>query len=274
MLQGSRLFVACALISTLVACRGRESRPSPSPLPMPVTLVGEVDDTLERPLAGAVVVVEGTPDSTAETDSSGHFTVTATVPPGTPVVLRATRDGYAPARRTLTPAGQGFTTPRQPFVLEPAEPLDLTGEYTLVLTADDTCGSLPQVARQRTYDASITRNASATSFTIRLSTATSFFDNLGSVWARIALNFVRIPLYRPVDLLDEAPLVELFGDSYVSIWGSGSTDTTQADRVIAAAFDGSIGYCPPRLSRIGEPMCAAPESRCTSKAHRLVLSRR
>jgi hypothetical protein len=85
-------------------------------------------------------------------DASGHFSYDGTF--SMPVTLRATKDGYAtatvPARavadgRAYASFQLGSVTP----------PVAIAGSYTLTITADSACTTLPDDVRARTYRATV-----------------------------------------------------------------------------------------------------------------------
>jgi hypothetical protein len=90
------------------------------------------------------------------------------------LTLVASKDGYWPETWNFPPAGRpveggtwGFG-----FSLEPLAPsANLAGEYTLTLTTDNACATLPEEARTRTYTASIVSRWRATTFVGTLSDA-------------------------------------------------------------------------------------------------------
>jgi hypothetical protein len=266
----SRMMMACTVIASLTACNERQLPAPPSSLPVAVTVTGYVRDTARRPVAGASVVLEAQPGSPAITDTTGQFTLSGTVPGDTPVAVSATGDGYAPARRTLGFPNAGVTLPNVDLTLVPSEPLDLSGEHTMVIVAADSCGALPPIARQRTYEAVITRHSNLTSFTIALGGA-RLVPAPSNLLGRSALDFVALDLYVAFDEVDGTDLVEDLGASFVTIGGRAFANATRADRVIEATFNGTISYCPETSSPLA---CAVAQMSCTSTSHRVILSRR
>jgi hypothetical protein len=142
------------------------TQPTPAtvaPAQRETTIEGTVTDTAFRPLAGVrVEVVDGPRAGTlATTDNSGRFSMPGPFSAGS-ITLAASKDGYVRSTQSLTlkewPAGVTFwlelTTPS----------VNITGEYTLTLTADSTCTpptwespgwGLPDVAQTRAYTATI-----------------------------------------------------------------------------------------------------------------------
>lgn len=263
--------MACAAIAALAACNDRQLPAPPSSLRVTVTLTGFVRDTARRPVAGASVVLETQPGSPAVTDVTGAFTLSGTVPGGTPVALTATRDGYVTAYAWLAaPYAEVTLLPNVDLTLVPAEPLDLSGEHTLTVVAAGACGALPPVARRRTYDASITRHSNLTSFTIVLGGAVFERDPV-NLLGRTAVNFVTFDFYAAFDEIDGTDLLEDLGGSSVTIWGRAVANATPADRVIDATFDGTISYCS-ETSDSGA--CTVPATACTSTSHQAILARK
>ena len=69
------------------------------------------------------------------------------------VQIRASKDDYAPANGSLFVASHLSLN----LAIVPVRQTDITGEYVLVITADSSCTSLPDDARQRRYTARITQ---------------------------------------------------------------------------------------------------------------------
>ena len=181
--------LAAVVLLFAVACEDGKSpvQPTPStpvsPQPAPplvFSLSGSVQDTASRPLAGArVEVIAGDRSGTFETtDSNGRFKMPGTFT-GT-VTLAGSKDGYHQEWQTL-PYPQ--TLRRLPSVpenlnlwtnlsLQPdGPPANIAGEYTLTITADRSCATLPDEVRTRTYSATIVPGGRPTAFQGRVSGA-------------------------------------------------------------------------------------------------------
>jgi hypothetical protein len=184
--------------------------------------------------------------------------------------VRATGEGYAP---TSSPWGfprAGLFLPNVSLTLAPAQPLQLAGEHTMTVVAADSCGALPPIARQRTYDAVIAPSSNPTSFSMVLGGA-ALSPTPTNLIGRSALNFVAVDLYAGFDEVDGTEIVEDLGGSSLTIWGRATANATPGDRVIEATFNGTISYCP---QTSGPPVCVAPVIGCASTSHRVILSRK
>ena len=118
------------------------------------TLFGYVSDTAFRPVGGASVEIMTGPEAGLVTvsDATGRFEYDRHV--SIPSTVRAVKDGYAMGTSTSVPmtdgrAYVGFTLAS----LNP--PVAVAGSYTLTITADSACGSLPDDVRTRSYPATI-----------------------------------------------------------------------------------------------------------------------
>jgi hypothetical protein len=267
---GSRMLMAGAVIATLAACNERPLPAPPSSLPVAVTLTGFVQDTARRPVAGASVVLDMHPGSAVVTSTSGAFTVSGSVPGATEVAVRATRDGYVPATTTLGFAREGLYLPNVVLTLVPAEPLDVSGAYTMEVVAADSCGMLAPIARRRTYDAVVAQYGDLTSFTMSLSGA-ALSPDPSTLQGRTALNFVSFDMHVAFDVVEGIELVEDMGGSSVTFWGRATANVVPADRVIEADFNGTISYC---SETSGPPVCIVAPTECASTSHRVILTRK
>jgi hypothetical protein len=109
-----------------------------------------------------VEVIDARVGTVATTDEHGHYYMPGTFT-GT-ITLMASKDGYVSQTRTWTPPP--LRAPGPPVVefkgsvsfyleLPGQSPADIAGVYTLTLTADRACTSLPTEARTRTYTATM-----------------------------------------------------------------------------------------------------------------------
>src|SRR5262249_20803676 len=135
---------------------GKEQSPAqPTPAPPSVhtafSVSGSVIDTALRPLADVrVEVVDGPGTGAVATtgplgtyNRSGTFSDTLTV--------QASKDGYATSTTRLPITNDGGRAYLS-FALDPSAPsADISGDYTLTVTADSSCMGLPEAARVRTY---------------------------------------------------------------------------------------------------------------------------
>jgi hypothetical protein len=155
-------------------------------------------------------------------------------------------------------------------------PADIAGVYTLTLTADNACTSLPAQLRNRTYTATIVPNGRSR-FTAKLSDA--------------RFHSIPCPPGRPLETCTHDRIgIGLAGD-YASIsigvieeLGEGGFLTFQATTAgtfgptgISAPLGGEISYCPaePVLIDQGTWWCAVDAGVvCDSRDHQLTLTRR
>jgi hypothetical protein len=151
LLRAASTVAAMAIVTSCSpTAPGHTSEPSPTGL----SLFGKVVDNAGRLLPGArVEVVTGQGMGTSVvTNEVGRYQLPSTL--GGTISVRASKEGYESSAYT-------FDLPRSSptdFVLHFLGPsLDVAGNYTVTFTAAATCTELPQEARVRTYQASITR---------------------------------------------------------------------------------------------------------------------
>jgi Carboxypeptidase regulatory-like domain len=142
----------------LMGCDGSSSRSLPTQ-PSAVTppagpeTTGLVTDSAFRPLAGARVEVLDGPQAGASTltDTRGAFRFAAVFAAGTR--FRATKEGHVMATETWA-----VNCPSCGITLRLASDrasIDMTGQYTLTLAADNTCTEPTGDLRSRTYAATV-----------------------------------------------------------------------------------------------------------------------
>jgi hypothetical protein len=283
-------FAAIGLAGAALLLLGCGTAPSPVQPTPPVVAVpvvtqqfrleGGVSDTAWRALGDVRVQVLNGPraGTVATTDEHGHFSM-----PGTfsgPITLEASKDGYR--SRTNNWPSPGRVPPADVeyvgmwFYLQPLGPsANVAGEYTLTLTAADSCTNLPNEARTRTYTATITA-VSETSFAVRLSGA-RFYSSYSRATVVVAGDFAGILAASSDRGQNESGpgIVEQLGEStFVSIEGGGGTSFGPTGMTVA--FDGYFEYCPVEPAIIGDlPRCpSSSRIQCDSHDHRLTLVRR
>jgi hypothetical protein len=251
---------------------------APTPQPTATGVRGWVSDTAFRIIEGATVEVVDGPHAglSATSDSTGQVSFNGSFDIGT--VFRATKEGYLTTTGTVNsscatcPKWIAFTM----GVLAP--PASIAGDYTLTLIADRTCADLPAEARMRTYTAAITPVESAnrpanTYFDVDVSGAT-LLTGYDKFWIGVAGNYLSISLDWEGPILVE----ELAANTYVAFGGWATTTLgTAAATTISTAFDGVIDYCELRAPMGTFYSCTAAavaHAQCTSKNHRIVLTRR
>ena len=277
------LLLACLLLMTgtgLAGCSDSSSPSAPTTAPTlfqrPVTLLrGVVSDTAFRPLAGARIEIVGGPESGAWTtaNAEGAFAFTSSTIDDTTQV-RAALDGYLPATQTVL----SFYSPNYYAYFNlalPVRPVSLAGEYTLTFQADSACTDLPIEMRTRIYTATVTSdNASVPSNTwfYAVLGGAKFIADKASFSIGVAGDYIA--------LQDEEPWIveEVASNTYLAIGGLAAATVGPAFSTISAPFDGSIEYCERQSPILTHGSCDTPgaraHARCTSKKHRLTLTRR
>jgi hypothetical protein len=280
-----RLILVLGIVSGVWACdRGSSSPSTPSPVPSPAPqpavlrpISGYVYDTAFRPVAGASVqLVDGPQAGTMTTsDASGHFSYDGTF--SMPVRLQAAKDGYT----TATVAAQALTDGRAyaGFQLgSVTPPVAIGGSYTLTITADSACTTLPDDVRTRTYRAAViaatnTRAPTGTSFNGTVAGA-QFAPYANLFWVGVFGDYVS------TSTIGEGPsIVEQVGPNrYIAFMGEAGLSVGSASTsTISAPFKGTIEYCELK-SAIGQyydcsPELAAVREECTSNNGQLTLTR-
>src|SRR5262245_46266110 len=239
------------------------------PAPANVGSVGGfVLDTAFRPLAGAgVEVLTGVDASLSTTaNAEGHFFLAGRFDATT--VFRAFVNGHDSV--TETPR---FSSPGgQPWIIFWLEPLggavNIAGDYTLTLTADDACVGLPDEVRTRSYTATVALTPVAhipkdTHFSVTVHGTASgpqSFPSIGVAGQDLGFD--------SSDNDDGIPmLVEQVGpDAYLRYRPYNGLAGTRVDETVPAistSFDGTIEYS-----------AAATHLQCQSAHHRLLMTRR
>jgi hypothetical protein len=285
----------------LAGCGTPQSATSPSSLASPSSSVAStaprdvipaplahVMDTALRRVAGArVEIVTGPQAGTVlTTDADGLFTLTG--PFRTDDVFRASAPGFVTATqgfKTSSPNG----VPWLLFYLAPeTAPVNLAGDYTLTMVADDSCGDLPSELRSRTYAATVTpkpgpAGSSDTWFGVTVN-GVSTFANLNGFEIGVAGNTLGFWL----DGSHDPTLVERLDTTTYAAYSGIGWVTVDPNRLstISVAFEGWVEYCvmpSPMagnyyscgMSGFGEPIPGASLQRvhCESPRQQLVLTR-
>jgi Carboxypeptidase regulatory-like domain len=232
----------------------------PGPLPRPISVSGTVVDTAHRNLSGARVEVMGgsRAGTVVTTGDNGRFLLPEKLEP--PFTFAVTKDGYMSTTRSYSPSF------RPPFEAEGVDfwielsslgpVVNLSGTYTLTLTADDrACRALPAEARTRTYAATILSTPKPTDFRVTLSGG-QFFSRYDSFGGQTAGDFVRFDVYRYIDEPEPAIVEQVQDGAYLAILGAAPTSAEPSGIVaITVPFDGSFDYCPGQVTptRIAAP---------------------
>ena len=241
-------------------------------------MYGYVADTLLHPLAGATVEVLDGPQAGVVVTSSatGAFQLNGTFDDATR--FRASKAGLVAATGTLAPKcptcnGRSLTF----YLTVEAAPVSIAGDYTLTLTADPACLSLPADVRTRTYAATISPatsgNTPANSVFWATVSGGSFLQD--DNWFQVGVAGADIG----IELRGEGPsVVEDMGTHrYVAFEGRADVRVaTSVVSTITAPFDGSIDYCELKSDIGSYYNCveATANVPCTSKSHLLTLTRR
>jgi hypothetical protein len=237
-----------------------------------------VSDTAFRIIEGATVEVVDGPHAglSATSDSTGQVSFNGSFDLGT--VFRATKEGHLTTTGTVNsscatcPKWIAFTM----GVLAP--PANIAGDYTLTLIADSTCADLPPDARTRSYTAAVTPVVSPdrpvnTYFDVNVSGA-PLLTGYKKFWIGVAGDYLSISLDWEGPILVE----ELAANTYVAFGGWATTTLgSAAVTTISTSFDGVIDYCElrsPMSTFYSCPAAAVAHAQCTSKNHRITLTRR
>ena len=254
----------------------------PAPPPLSVTQVtGYVSDTAFRALAGVrVAVLDGRQAGVAATsDAGGRFSLSGEFDDATR--FHASRDDLPGATLTLAQRCPTCAGPRFLYfrlaVFDP--PANVAGDFALTFTADVSCASLPAEARERTYAVTIAATPdplvpAGTLFRVVIGGAPVVAGNDGFP-VGVAGNYVNLEVWN-----GEGPgIVErLAPRTYVGLFGHAATTISTPDTTISSSFDGTIEYCVATGDGTPAYGCTSlPTDRreqCTSKNHRLTLTRR
>jgi hypothetical protein len=278
--------IAIACLSLFAAC----SAPAPTsptqttaaPRIVTLTLDGWVFDTVGRPVPGATVeMIDGVPAGLAIIPGdSGSFSwgdVTLTVGR---TKIGASKDGYATTLIDGPPHARTAIT----LALLTA-PVIRPGEYTMSFVADSAC-DLPELARTRTYSATVTLPRGDVNLPLNVALSGASFvvgediSPTNSVSMHVAGDFVTIVL-DPYDFggyiterVAPATYVQLVGSVAGSVGASGAS---------SLPFDGTFYYCVKQSDTLTAPPLEGPfgcrtndlvYTSCQSKNHRVTLTRR
>ncbi len=273
-----------------VACASCGSSPS-APLPPQRIVSGSVQDASFRPIAGAQVAIVGTTLSTV-TSANGSYELMGGI--ASPLTVRVAKEGYVTETRAAdwptctTPPGTSVPLcPARMVMVVTLESLgqavDISGDYTMTLTADSACQDLPAEARSRTFTASIVPHG-ATGTRYFVTVQASSLRGSAAFEAGVTGDFLALRFNLDPGLIDRiAP------DTYFQAGGGASATVTPGASLIAATFDGLLEYCRlkdsstdpvngcgPGSSALAEPTPSQPVNfaSCQSRNHRLTFTRR
>jgi hypothetical protein len=252
-------------------------------LPTRTTLNGVVSDTAFRRLAGARIEITNGPEAGAWTTTNAEgqfsfiFTSTSTSSPFDDTTqVRAAVDGYLAATQTVR-CGRCPNYYAYFNLALTVPPVSIAGDYTLTFVADSACTDLPAEVRTRSYTATLTASSDLsyppnTLFDVIVG-GVPFFSGLDYFWIGVAGDYLAFNMEE-----GEGPwLVEEFAsNTYVAIGGVAAATVGPAFSRITAPFAGSIEYCELQSPMTMYYRCDVPiaRARCTSKDHRLTLTRR
>jgi hypothetical protein len=245
--------------------------PTPGP-----ALTGLVTDSALRPLAGAKVeVIEGALAGTsAVTDATGWFQLNGPFEAGTRV--RAAIPGHVFSEVTVL-----SNCPLCPLMFRLAidhPSIDVTGQYTLTLSADPACTELPRELASRSYSATVIRSAppdwpAGTSFSVRVSDSAVLND-----FSQFAIHTAGDYVTFFFEDRDGPALIEqVSATEYLAFSGvGGATAESSGVSTISASFNGYIHQCSqPSLPFSWHDCGEAPGHRgCHSRNNRLTFTRR
>jgi hypothetical protein len=284
-----------ALVVTAIACGGTDPPHERIPLPDPSslsdsvrqqTVAGSVQNTAFESIAGARITIAGTSLS-AVTDAGGRFQLQGSIDPK--ATIQVAKEGYVTQSREVSwvacvatpePCRQGHVI----VILNTLAPaIDITGDYTLRIVADTTCGELPGDARDRTYTASIASvHRDNTSLEVTIRGASLYASGSSVFYAGVAGD--RFSLRLDGSWVDQAFMEEVARNTYVGYSGFAAATVAPRASTISATLDGSITACrtsepliEPSYSCVnaipGQPL-SRPDTHvaCYSKNHRMVFS--
>jgi hypothetical protein len=250
--------------AALAGCADSRTSTNPTPPPVAVAITGTVADSLDRPVSGARVEVRAAPPVVVFTDGAGAFTASASAPPGIPLPLEVTKDRYLPFAMTLAIDALGRTNSAA-VRLNPASPFELTGRYTMTVTASASCTGLPAAARARSYGVTASHRPppSRSTFNAYLDGATFLYEPVvtGSTTVDGFTIELLVP-FTPVDAFTQSLTEELADGSVVMLSGRVVGDIRENGAVLSGPLQGRIESC-----RGGA--CVA----CQATDHQLTLQR-
>ena len=241
-------------------------------------------DTAYRPLAGArIEVVDGASAGvSAVSDADGQFALSGRFTAATQ--FRATREGHESRTQPWNCSvavclGANNAQPWLGFYLTVLEPtVNIAGDYALTFIADSACTDLPEIARRRSYRATVTARpadgrSTVPGFDLKADGA-KFVGTLDAF--PIGAAGARLSLW--LHARHDPAIVEDLGENtYLGF--SGTAQATAAnDGIIAitTAFDGWIEHvvlASPLGSWYFPQAPALSKATCDSSNHRVILTR-
>ena len=254
-----RTLALIGIVSSIACSSPTTSTPTPTPTPAILAVSGSVSDVLHRRVANVRIEVVSGPQKGTVTfsDDAGNFAIEPKLSPLSRI--QASKQGYVDSVQVVS--GTGPTVDVK-FLLSSANPpLDWRGTYDVTLTADATCTELPEIARRRTYTATV-------GATVVFSGA-RFGSSGGFDWNTMYV-------FQVDDYVDmwaqDPPLVELLPDNTFFMLYGGATGTVTREGAHLTMY-GGISYCP-KLSDGQNLSCAEPPTICVSNRHQMTMTRR
>ena len=273
-------------------CSGNQSALSPTaptavtPAASAVTVTqirAFIVDTGMRALGGVrVEILDGTAaGQAAMTDNNGVAVLNGPVTRDTR--FQASKSGY----ETLTSRLQCSVascpsngTPYVLFYLRPlAPPLDLDSSYTMTITTDAACSSLPQSARARSYQVALTKRFREGTADLLGYDGTINADDVLSPVRRFSMNVAGnyLSIFFRRGEGEIAGLIEQVGDNTYVVMTASATGSVSQGTTLALVLSGTIEYVTtrtPLTGAVSEPIAAVSRETCESgEGHRLVLVR-
>jgi hypothetical protein len=257
-------------------CNGASSVVEPTPVPFGGTssgfsLNGFVKDTAFRDLTGArIEIIEGSGTGTSvRTDAQGRFFMPG--PFSDTITVRASHEAHIATTKVVSPrVGSAAVTVY--FWLESTMPtVDIAGQYLLTLAADVACTQLPDVARTRSYMATVARSPVNSPHEYRaLLSGAAFFPSFfsSSFFMGVAGDFVRAE----IDFDGIGITEEIAPSTYVSIvgWADAPATPSSISGPLGCWFEYCASSAPASGSLYRFPV--TPIS-CKSSNHRFSLVR-
>ncbi len=244
---------------------------------------GSASDSAFRPLPGARIEILDGPQAGMSTIAGalGDFRFTATIDDATR--FRASKEGHVPAVMTTRPCAACRPSRWVHFYLDLLEPpVNLSGDYTLTLTAASGCATLPDELQTRTYETTIRADVgqqgsppiNPTSFSV-IPKGPTFADHIGSFYVNVAGNFVNLSLG---DHTDPGIAERVAPNTYYAFGGWAKLTVAAPVTTISTPFEGWIDHCVLSTPMGPRYRCsrevATTYTRCDSRNHHLTLTRR
>jgi hypothetical protein len=265
-----RTLALIGIVSSIACSTPTTPRPTPTPTPTPppalLTVSGSVSDAVYRRVADVRIEVVSGPQQGTMTfsDDAGNFAIEPKLSPLSQI--RASKQGYVESTQFV--AGAGPTVDLKFFLSSANPPLNITGTYEVTFIADATCTELPDLARRRTYSATIGTMSP-------IGPVMQFFGaRFGSSGG---LDWNIMPLRQFDDYLelwaDHPPVVEMLADNaYYMVYGGASGTVTREFAELRLGAD--IGYCPKLgAGSLASLSCEVPMVNCRSTRHQMTLTR-